>query len=278
MARLLTQNTDVDPKNGMTSCCPADTFWRTDVDYPNEGQCCPRGTGYSFDFSIQKGKCCGPGQLFIGSACRSAPMSVKPLDTSQGPCPSCGNGPVCSYYGNLGLRYNHCYLMKDSGGNEIRQNGGFYVNQDLVVNGERSIPFRICANSTNCSVNKDNYVPEGGFWFQLDEQGPSGNPNGQPGWVVFSTDWLSVATVVPPAPGLPGPTPTNFTGVGTCTFGECAICIKFGAPGGYLGYLGLASLGGGAGTGPIAVANNRSCRAWHYEETNCIGPSIVAPN
>lgn len=162
--------------------------------------------------------------------------------------------------------------MKDSGGNEIRRDTSIeYINQDTAASGERGIPFRICASSTNCSVSMDQYVPEGGNWFQLDEQGYRGDTTNSPGWVSMPAavnSYLVVrSTSASPAPYILA----NFTGTGTCIFGDCAICIKFGS-------FGLSSFSGGLGSAPITVPNTRQCKPFYYEETNCIGPSNVAPN
>ena len=168
--------------------------------------------------------------------------------------------------------------MKDSGGNEIRRSVNTeYINQDLDVSGERGIPFRICASSTNCSVNMDQYVPEGGTWLQLDEQGYRADTTNSPGWMSFLPGYLYMV-VTPTSTAPTSYILANFTGKGTCIFGDCAICIKFASATGTANSLGLSSYTGSLGSAPIPVQNTRQCKPFYYEETSCIGPSNVAPN
>ena len=219
------------------------------------------------------------GQVFSGTACKSI-NSPAVSDQAAGPCPSCGNGNVCSYYGNLGIRYGHCYTMKDTSGQEIRRDDGGasegallskYTQADKEVTGPRGLVFRICNSTTNCNQKLDQYVPEGGYWFQLDEQGYRYEADPQPGWMVFLVNTYNM--VVSPSPTIPAfYTAANFTGKGTCIFGECAICLQFGASG-TPGWLGMTTYLNDV----ISAPNTRNCKQYYYEETNCIGPSSVAP-
>lgn len=43
-----------------------------------------------------------------------------------------------------------------------------YSNSDLPL---RSIPFRVCANSTSCDLSQGEYVPEAGKWYLQDQIG-----------------------------------------------------------------------------------------------------------
>ena len=167
--------------------------------------------------------------------------------------------------------------MKDSDGNQILRSNPWYINHDKLASftGARGIPFRICATSTNCSVMRDQYVPAGGSWLQLDEQGVESDTKSSPGWIYFDAGYLAVYSSSNSVVGIPL---ANFTGQGNCIFGECAICISLAStPTGCTGS-GLSATAGCCGTGIQCVQNSRQCQPYYYEETSCIGPSSVAPN
>ncbi len=127
-------------------CCMPETLWTVDLVNSKEGKCCPTGTAYSFDSVVGKGKCCPAGESF------------------EGGCPPTGT---------LGIRYGRCYTMSDFDGNQFTR-GFTDWNYSLGTQLVKSIVFRICANTDNCTSQQDQYVPEGGFWYHHDQTGVPG--------------------------------------------------------------------------------------------------------
>lgn len=193
-----------------------------------------------------------PGQIFSGTECKSIDPSVKANELLKAvdTCPSCGNGPACTYNGQLGIRYGHCYTMKDTSDMEItRDLTNSYMQAHKTVDGNRGLVFRICRSTTNCTEKLNEFVPEGGFWFQRDEKGPYDS----------APDFINIIGVLTAAPLYP---PANFTGKGTCIFGQCAICVQLASP-----PYGLSRT---SGYKILSVTNPSNCIHWQYEETNCI--------
>lgn len=197
-----------------------------------------------------------PGQIFSGTECKSIDPSVKAngLLEAVNTCPSCGNGPTCTYNGQLGIRYGHCYTMKDTSDMEItRDLSTFYLQAYKTVEGNRGLVFRICRSTTNCTEKLNEFVPEGGFWFQRDEKGLF---NTAPDFMNIAAATGSALNVFPLIP------PANFTGKGTCIFGKCAVCVQLATP-----PYGLSRI---AGYKIVSGTNPSDCIHWQYEETNCI--------
>lgn len=194
-----------------------------------------------------------PGQIFSGTECKSIDQSVKASEllNADDICPSCGNGPTCTYNGQLGIRYGHCYTMKDTSDMEItRDNTLYYLQAYKTVEGHRGLVFRICHSTTNCTEKLNEFVSEGDFWFQRDEKGVYEGSG--PNFVNLVGGYL-YAAASPPA---------NFTGKGTCIFGQCAICVQLASP-----PYGLSRI---AGYKIVSTTNPSNCIQWQYEETSCI--------
>lgn len=247
-----------------------DTHWTVDIKNPVEGKCCPTSTTYMFDPLTRNGDCCMPNQNFWGTACKFIDQPVKSEESlgTANNCPTCGNGNVCSYNDQLGIRYGHCYTMKDSSNRELmRDESYYYKNADTSVEGHPGLSFRICLSSTNCTQNLDQYVPEGGSWFQRDDRG--GNAYTGPSFVSNGGNFYYLVLGNPTYPT--ATPPVNFTGKGTCIFGECSICVQFGN-GNPSGFHGMARV---PGYFIAAVSNPSTCVQFHYEETAC-SPAVNA--
>ena len=140
--------------------------------------------------------------------------------------------------GLLGIRYGHCYTMKDTSNREImRDETTLYKQMDTSVEGHLGHVFRICHSPTSCSESFNQNVPEGGSLFQRDEMG--GKSYEGPSFMSY----YGGVTLILGNPALPQYYPSaSLTGKGTCIFGECAICVQFGSRAGF----GLSWRGSGA--------------------------------
>lgn len=176
-------------------------------------------------------------------------------------CSGCGNGNVCSANGHLGIQYGHCYTMTDLNGNQIQRDEDYRYKQQGFSN-DRTIGlvFRICNSTVDCTQKLDQYVPERGYWFQLDQNGWRDGTS--PGWMIFADIWVLSMSKTWSTGGYPL---ANFTGKGSCFFGECAISLQFGI-GDNPGLLGMASYGGGTLS---RCSNPNSWRPYYYQEVGC---------
>lgn len=250
--------------DGLVKCCSAGTKHCTDPVHPTNGKCCPAGTSYSFDAIAGKGDCCPPNQTFLRTSC-TAPTPLPRLNSPavqiDSGCSGCGNGNLCSANGHLGIQYGHCYTMTDSNGKQITRDEDYrYKQQDYQNDRTIGLVFRVCNSTYDCTQKLDQYVPERGYWFQLDQNGWRDGKS--PGWMIFRDTYvLSMAK----SWGNDGQPYANFTGKGSCFFGNCAISLQFGISD-TSGLLGMASYGGGT----LSRCNNlNSWRPYSYQEVAC---------
>jgi len=250
--------------DGLVKCCVIGTKYTRDSTHPANGKCCPTGMSYTYDTVAAKGDCCPPGQTILGGVCTlTTPLqNMKPQEVhTKESCSSCGNGYVCSANGHLGIQYGHCYTMTDSNGKQIQRDEGYlYRQQDQSTDKTIGLTFRICNSTADCTQKQDQYVPENGFWFQLDQNGWRDGTS--PGWMIFTSTWLLSMSTTWNTGGYPL---ANFTGYGTCFFGNCAISLQFGISD-TSNLLGMASYGGEYLS---RCLNLNSRRPYYYQEVPC---------
>lgn len=253
-------------EEGLVRCCSSGTKYSTDAIHSSMGKCCPTGTSYTFDTTARMGECCPTGQVFVEAACRTlGPLAVSspPILPMDSGCAGCGNGAVCSANGHLGIQYGHCYTMTDSNGRQIQRDEGYFYRQSSPSNDNNAfigLVFRVCNSTADCTQKQDQFVPERGNWFQLDQYGWRDGTS--PGWVIFTNTWVLSMSTTWNYGGFP---PANFTGKGSCFFGKCAISLQFGISDA-TAMTGMASYGGGL----LSRCNNpNSWKPYYYEEVPC---------
>jgi hypothetical protein len=255
--------TDAD-SDGLLKCCLGDTKHSADPIHPANGKCCPSGTSYIFDAISGKGDCCPRGQTFLGTTCMVATPPAhlnSPAPQIESSCSGCGYGNVCSGNGHLGIQYGHCYTMTDSNGKQIQRDEGYQYKQQGVSNDKTiGLVFRICNSTADCTQKLDQYVPEHGNWYQLDQNGWRDGTS--PGWMIFTSTWVLSMSTTWNTQSYPL---ANFTGKGSCFFGNCAISLQFGRSDNS-NLLGMASYGGGYLS---RCSNPNSWRPYHYQEVAC---------
>ncbi|KAG1895659.1 uncharacterized protein F5891DRAFT_1193992 [Suillus fuscotomentosus] len=138
----------------------------------------------------------------------------------------CTNYPVCGHGKYLGIKYGHCYILSFSDGEQLGidrdhtdyKKNGFFVD----------IPFKVCNSTSDCSRGKE--VEMGQSFSLQDQHGLYRDTQSTKGWIndasggahmEFTTDASHAG---------------KFTGIPTCTGGECAIQMYGGPSGGALAY------------------------------------------
>lgn len=150
----------------------------------------------------------------------------------------------------------------------------YYIGGNAL---HRNIPFRVCANSTNCDLSQGEYVPEAGKWYLQDQKGSEEKPtadfvgvnagNSGAWWLVRTNS----GTKTDQAPFI-----VSFTAKLKCLFGKCAPCVRLesntsNSPAGRLGIMPWVGTGTEASLGEafILVGNNNSCFPIIFQETTC---------
>lgn len=137
----------------------------------------------------------------------------------------------------------------------------YLIGEQLAV---RNIPFRICANSTNCDLSQDELVPELGKWYFQDQIGFEDKPTADfvgtekgdnNAW--YLTNTASVAKANQAA------TIFSFTAKLKCLFGKCAPCVRFED-------FGILPYPGANGEALRVVNNIDACFPIIFQETKCV--------
>ena len=184
-------------------------------------------------------------------------LDQVPLGTNT--VDDCGRFGICPPPGTLGLQYGKCYTMVDTNRRPIQRLDTQYV-MDGTVNGFKALVFRICNSTSNCNQAQNEWVPEGGSWYQLDQMGYRDLP--APGWLGHS-GYLWYLTDIKDNPSQA----LRFTAKSTYILGGYALCLRLAAKA-YGDWMGTANLGG-ADALSIAL-NPNTCRPFYYESTTCL--------
>lgn len=170
-----------------------------------------------------------------------------------------GTEGVCSGPEGLGIRYGHCYTMKDTSQRQIQRLDKTY-QMDSTSNGFKGLVFRICKSTSDCTLNVHEYVPQDGSWYQLDQMGY--RDEAASGWLGHSGyRWFLTNINDRNQQAL------NFNATAVVIFNECALCLRLATPS-YLTWMGTANF---AANDVLTLSQNPvSCRQFYYTETTCL--------
>lgn len=170
-----------------------------------------------------------------------------------------GTQGVCSGSEGLGIRYGHCYTMKDTSQRQIQRADKTY-QMDSTSNGFKGLVFRICKSPLDCTLNVHEYVPQDGSWYQLDQMGYRDDTAS--GWLGRSGFTWTLTDITDK-----NQMALNFNATAVVIFNECALCLRL-ATTSYLTWMGTANY---AGNDVLTLSKNPvSCRQFYYTETTCL--------
>lgn len=160
--------------------------------------------------------------------------------------------------------------MTDLDGKDFRRTSDvagsrfYWIGDQSVV---RNIPFRICANTTNCDLSQDEPVPELGKWYLQDQIGFEDKPTadfvGTEKGVNNDFYLTNTASVAKPNQAA---TTYSLTAKLKCLFGKCAPCARFE----FKGILPWVQPGSSKVEALRVVNNIDSCFPIIFQETGCV--------